>query len=89
MQAFQGYIEKGQIIPIDMPRIPDGLQVIITVLDKKQPPVFAETLSVTKAEIDSMLENSITRSLLGSIEHPDISLEDARMERLSKYERTD
>jgi hypothetical protein len=32
MLAFQGYIEKDKIMPIDMPHIPGGFQVIITVL---------------------------------------------------------
>jgi hypothetical protein len=36
MQAFQGYIENGRIIPVDMPQVQDGLRVIITVLDSAQ-----------------------------------------------------
>jgi hypothetical protein len=36
MQAFQGYIENGRIIPVDMPLVQDGLRVIITVLDHTQ-----------------------------------------------------
>jgi hypothetical protein len=80
MRAFQGYVENGHIIPIDMPRIPDGFQVIITVLDKKP---------ITKEEIDAMLENSVTHSLLGSVPRTDVSLEEMRIERLSKYERAD
>jgi hypothetical protein len=36
MQAFQGYIENGRIIPVDMPQAQDGLRVIITVLDSTQ-----------------------------------------------------
>jgi hypothetical protein len=40
MQAFQGYIENGRIIPVDMPRVQDGLQVIITVLDYTQTTKF-------------------------------------------------
>ena len=36
MRAFQGYIENGRIIPVDMPRVRDGLRVIITVLDNTQ-----------------------------------------------------
>jgi hypothetical protein len=31
MRTYQGYIENGRIVPIDMPRELDGLRVIITV----------------------------------------------------------
>jgi hypothetical protein len=34
MLAYQGYTSKGNIIPIDMPPLSDGLRVIITVLDE-------------------------------------------------------
>jgi hypothetical protein len=33
MEAYHGYTENGMIIPIESPMIPDGLKVIITVLD--------------------------------------------------------
>ena len=36
-QAYQGYIEKGRIIPLGNPIIPDGQKVIITVLDEPVP----------------------------------------------------
>jgi hypothetical protein len=89
MRAFQGYVENGKVIPIGMSHIPDGLRVIITVPDSAPSESSTENNPLTKAEIDSMLENSVTRSLLGSIPHPDISLEEIRTERLSKYERAD
>ncbi|MDR1481885.1 MAG: hypothetical protein LBI74_04605 [Synergistaceae bacterium] len=31
MQTYQGYIENGRIIPIDMPAEPNGRRVVITV----------------------------------------------------------
>ena len=34
MEAYQGYFENGHIIPIGNPPIPDGMEVIITVLDQ-------------------------------------------------------
>ncbi|MDR1205220.1 MAG: hypothetical protein LBL26_07035 [Peptococcaceae bacterium] len=33
MQTYQGYIENGRIVPIDMPRELNGLRVVITVLE--------------------------------------------------------
>jgi hypothetical protein len=33
MEAYQGYFENGRIIPIGNPPIPNGSEVIITVLD--------------------------------------------------------
>jgi hypothetical protein len=33
MQTYQGYIENGRIIPIDMPQEPNGRRVNITVLE--------------------------------------------------------
>ena len=34
MNALQGYTENGRIIPIGSPIMPDGLKVIITILDE-------------------------------------------------------
>jgi len=34
MQAYQGYVENGRIIPFGNPFLPDGQSVIITVLDQ-------------------------------------------------------
>ena len=33
MQSFHGYAENGRIVPIGNPELPDGCEVIITVLD--------------------------------------------------------
>jgi hypothetical protein len=34
MEAYQGYFENGHVIPMGNPRIPEGSEVIITVLDQ-------------------------------------------------------
>lgn len=34
LKALQGYTENGRIIPIGSPVMPDGLKVIITILDE-------------------------------------------------------
>lgn len=33
MQTYQGYVENGRIIPIDMPVEPNGRRVVVTVLE--------------------------------------------------------
>ncbi|MDR3265827.1 MAG: hypothetical protein LBT15_07445 [Synergistaceae bacterium] len=48
-----------------------------------------EKNSLPGRSIDSMLDGSITQSLLGAVPHPDLSPADIRAERLSKYERAD
>jgi hypothetical protein len=60
MQAFQGYIENGRIIPVDMPQVQDGLQVIITVLDSTQTTFERDARRVND---DFMQDNSDIRSL--------------------------
>jgi hypothetical protein len=44
---------------------------------------------LTREELDEMLKDSITESLLGAIPDSGRTLEDYRAERLSKYERSD
>jgi PII-like signaling protein len=34
MEALQGYTENGRIIPLGNPVMPDGLKVIITIIDE-------------------------------------------------------
>jgi hypothetical protein len=38
--------------------------------------------------LDDMLEGSLTQSLLGSVPHSDISLDEIKAERLAKYEHS-
>lgn len=45
--------------------------------------------SLTKNDIDVMLKGSVTESLIGVLPESDMTLEDYRAERLSKYERAD
>jgi hypothetical protein len=68
MQAFQGYIENGRIIPVDMPQVQDGLQVIITVLDSTQTALESDTRRIKG---DFMQDNSDIRSLTGYISNID------------------
>jgi hypothetical protein len=56
--------------------------IILPVNEKKEKP------HITRRMIDKMLPGSITQSLIGVIPLTDISLDDARMERLQKYENT-
>ena len=64
MQAFQGYIENGRIIPVDMPQVQDGLRVIITVLDSTQT-TFER--GARRVKDDFMQDNSDIRSLTGYV----------------------
>jgi hypothetical protein len=60
------------------------LEVTITpvVGDKDKP-------YLTRRELRSMLKDSVTESLSGSLSYTDKTLEDFRAERLGKYERID
>ncbi|MDR1481887.1 MAG: hypothetical protein LBI74_04615 [Synergistaceae bacterium] len=49
MQTYQGYIENGRIIPIDMPAEPNGRRVVITV---------PESLSTAEATAGCLLVES-------------------------------
>jgi hypothetical protein len=89
MQTYHGYIETGRIVTVDMPRISDGHKVIITVAEFCPHDDKANSLSLSRDEIDSMLEGSVTNSLIGSLPNPDISLEEIKKERLGKYEGAD
>lgn len=44
---------------------------------------------LTKGDIDNMLQGSVTASIIGALSQSDKSLEDYRIERLTKYERAD
>jgi hypothetical protein len=68
MQAFQGYIENGRIIPVDMPQIQDGLRVIITVLDSTQTTFERDTRRVKE---DFIQDNSDICSLTGYLSNRD------------------
>jgi hypothetical protein len=85
VQTYHGYIENGRVIPVDMPHIPDGHKVTITVMESAPRDSKADSLSLSRDEIDSMLEGSLTKSLIGSLPISDISLEDIKKERLAKY----
>ena len=48
-----------------------------------------ELPSISGNDIDLMLKGSITESLIGALPHSGKTLDDYRLERLSKYERVD
>ena len=55
MQTYSAYYEKGRIVPIGNPRIPEGRRIIITVLDEpaesaapRQPRAFSALRLTTK-----------------------------------------
>jgi len=69
--------------------LPIGLQnkkveIIISLKEEKTSIPF-----LTRNDIDAMLENSITKSLIGVLPKSDIELRDYRAERLAKYDRID
>ncbi|MDR1966755.1 MAG: hypothetical protein LBQ36_08595 [Synergistaceae bacterium] len=68
MRAFQGYIENGRIIPVDMPQVQDGLRVIITVLDSAQT-TFERDARMIKD--DFTRDNSDIRSLTDYVSNID------------------
>ena len=59
------------------------VEVVVSVKEEKTLPSF------TKEQLDEMVEKSSIRSLLGIIPDDDMTLDDYRAERLSKYERID
>jgi hypothetical protein len=68
MQAFQGYIENGRIIPVDMPQVQDGLRVVITVLDSAQTTFERDARRVKE---DFIQDNSDIRPLAGYLSNRD------------------
>jgi len=43
-------------------------------------------VSINPKKINELMEGSITKSLIGAVPHPDISLEEIRSLRLQKYD---
>jgi hypothetical protein len=72
------------VIPLPKSFLDKKVEVIVmpTTEDTGKP-------SLSRSAIDSMLEGSITQSLLGAVPDTGLSIEDIRSERLSKYERFD
>jgi hypothetical protein len=68
----------------------EALRVFITLRQaaaREDSPGNAKKYS--RAELRAMMENSVTKSLIGAVPYPDsdITPEEIRMERLRKYER--
>lgn len=60
------------------------VEIIIRPIDEPKPlPI------IRRSELETMMEGSVALSLLGALPHSDITLEEIRAERLSRYERTD
>jgi len=45
-----------------------------------------KTININQQKINELMEGSVTQSLIGSVPHPDISLEEIRSLRLKKYD---
>jgi hypothetical protein len=60
------------------------VEVIIRPLDEPTP-----LPRIERSELEAMMEGSVALSLLGALPHSDITLEEIKAERLSRYERTD
>jgi hypothetical protein len=60
MLFYQGYTLKGNIVPIDMPPISDGMHVIITVLDEQ----LENKKSAARRDITLASEKSLAKDWL-------------------------
>ena len=76
--------ELANVIPLPSSFRGGKVEVIVLPIAEKAPPS-----KYSGKNIDEMLEGSITQSLIGAIPFSDISLEEAREERLRKYESVD
>ena len=56
MNALQGYTENGKIIPLGNPAMPDGLKVIITILDEP----FVKNLAAEQKQAFDELRKGLT-----------------------------
>jgi hypothetical protein len=83
MQAYPAYYENGRIVPVGNPVIPEGCELVITVLDKslfsdikaKEPNAKKEALKKVKA----------LRGVLKGTGYEEHTLEQFRDERLGKH----
>jgi hypothetical protein len=72
------------VIPLPKDFQNKNVEVIVFLKEEK-----AILPSLTKGDIDAMLKDSVTESLIGALPHSDISIEEYRSERLRKYECAD
>jgi hypothetical protein len=71
---------------INLPRIFQNKKVELTISLAEEK---AAQVPLTTEEIDAMLKGSVTESLIGALPYSEKTLEEYRMERLSKYECID
>ncbi|GHU65221.1 hypothetical protein AGMMS49983_12560 [Clostridia bacterium] len=90
MEAVEAYYDGRAFIPKKPVRVRKNQNAIITILDTDNGGADNHLLpKISLREIDAMMKGSITESITGIISDPNITLEEIRAERLSKYERTD
>jgi hypothetical protein len=86
MEAIRQIIDStllSNVIPL--PKIFQNKKVEVIVLLKEEQTALP---LLTKDGIDDMLKNSVTESLIGVLPRSDMTLEDYRTERLTKYDCT-
>jgi predicted DNA-binding antitoxin AbrB/MazE fold protein len=89
MEAVEAYYDGRVFIPKKHVRAREN-QSVLVILDSFDTDTDDHSLpKISRSEIKAMMKGSITESLIGIISDPDITLEEIRAERLSKYERTD
>jgi hypothetical protein len=71
---------------IAMPQIFRNKRVEVTI---REVPEAASSPKIDMANIEHMMDGSITQSLIGIVPNDGKTLDDYRAERLSKYERVD
>jgi hypothetical protein len=89
MEAVEAYYDGRVFIPKKPIRALKN-QSALVILDSVNTSANDHALpKISRAEIKAMMKGSVTESLIGIISDPNITLEEIRAERLSKYERTD
>jgi hypothetical protein len=86
MEAIRKVIDSdliSDIIPLPSYFKNKQVEVIVCPPDRKEDKTLPR-FSMT--EIDEMMKNSVTESLIGSIPNRGLSLDEYRTERLNKYE---
>jgi hypothetical protein len=85
MEIFREIIDADQLLPVmNLPQALRHLKVEVTI-SPVSTPGRTEKSRLTRKMIDDMLPGSITESLTGVLPLTDMTLEEIRAERLSKY----
>jgi len=83
MQAYPAYYENGRIIPRGNPEIPEGCDLVITVLDKSAFSVVKTKENTDKQE--AFVKIKALRGILKGTGYDNYTLEQFRDERLGKH----